>query len=93
MKDVAWYFSLGNSFPLFSPYNLDNEASDEGGSEDGDSEGLGLEEISEDVDEDLEGEGEDSSFISELGETEAGESGVQGQPELHSKFCTSMCYT
>ncbi|XP_021033788.1 protein AATF isoform X1 [Mus caroli] len=36
------------------PSSSDNEASDEGGSEDGDSEGLGLEEISEDVEEDLE---------------------------------------
>uniref|UniRef100_A0A8C6GZ97 Apoptosis antagonizing transcription factor n=1 Tax=Mus spicilegus TaxID=10103 RepID=A0A8C6GZ97_MUSSI len=41
------------------PSSSDNEISDEGGSEDGDSEGLGLEEFSEDVEEDLEGEDEE----------------------------------
>ena len=47
-------------FPhFFFPHDLDNKISDEGGSEDGDSEGLGLEEFSEDVEEDLEGEDEE----------------------------------
>eukprot|EP00072_Mus_musculus_P064733 XP_011247455.1 PREDICTED: protein AATF isoform X2 [Mus musculus] len=59
------------------PSSSDNEASDEGGSEDGDSEGLGLEEISEDVDEDLE-----DNKISDEGGSEDGDSEGLGLEEF-----------
>lgn len=56
------------------PSSSDNEISDEGGSEDGESEGLGLEEISEDVDEGLE-----DNEISDEGGSEDGDSEGLGE--------------
>ncbi|GAB1296597.1 Protein AATF [Apodemus speciosus] len=59
------------------PSSSDNEISDEGGSEDGDSAGLGLEEISEDVEEDL----EDNEMSDEEG-SEDGDSEGLGLEEI-----------